>query len=69
MTENIIKRGRKPKKVEEEKDLNVCKKRGRKPKGGKIVSLNANNVNNENIKPNIILLLLISPNLNLRAIV
>jgi hypothetical protein len=55
MTENIIKRGRKPKKVEEDKDLNICKKRGRKPKGGKIVSLNANNVNNENTKPNIIL--------------
>lgn len=55
MTE-IIKRGRKPKKVEEEeKELIVCKKRGRKPKGGKIVSVNINSDNNDITKPNIIL--------------
>jgi hypothetical protein len=54
MTEPI-KRGRKPKKVEEIEVPNLCKKRGRKPKGGKIVTLNVD-ISNEIInKPNIIL--------------
>ena len=55
MNENITKRGRKPKVLEDNKEPVLSKKRGRKPKGGKIVSVNLQNEDLSNIKPNIIL--------------
>ena len=41
--------------ISDENSQKIPKKRGRKPKGGKIINQPVNNNNNENLKPNIIL--------------